>query len=269
MKNFIKGFFVGIFNIIPGLSGSALLIVLGLYEKCIKYIATALKNPKKSFIFLFPIGLGIILGTYSFSNIISFFLSNYTMEIYIVFTFFLLGTIPHLFKKATKKGFRKKYLIPFFITFLIGLSLLFIGKKNLNYTINYNLISFIKYFSIGGLLSFSTIIPGVSSTVLLSLFNLYGIYINAISSFNLLILIPVLIGFSIITFAISKIINYLLDKYYGYTYFSILGFTISTIPSLLKTPISINANFYISIIIGIIAFSITNYLFKVIKWIPV
>lgn len=265
MKNFIKGLFVGIFNIIPGLSGSALLIALGLYEQCIESIADALKKPKKSFIFLLPIGLGIIIGTYSFSNVISFLLNNYSTETYIVFTFLLLGTVPNLFKEAIKKGFNKKYLIPFFITFLIGLLMLSIKNTTSSYIVNYELTSYLRYFSIGAILSISTIIPGISSTIMLSLFNLYNTYIHAISSFDLYILIPILIGFSISTFILSKIIEYLLKNYYGYTYFSILGFTLSTLPNILKVPISINSNFFISIIIGIIAFFITNYLFRVIE----
>ena len=52
MINFIKGIVVGIFNIIPGLSGSALLVVFNLYEKCLEAIGDFFKNPKKNFLFL-------------------------------------------------------------------------------------------------------------------------------------------------------------------------------------------------------------------------
>ena len=265
MINFIKGIFVGFFNIIPGLSGSALLIILGLYEKCINSIASFFNNPKKTFLFLFPIGLGIILGTYLFSNIILFFLNKWPMELYIIFTFFILGTIPNLFKEATKKGYKKKYTLAFIFTFILGLFMLFLDTKNLEYTVNYNYISLLKYFLIGIVLSFSTIIPGISSTILLSLINLYGVYIYSISSLNFYILIPILIGFSITTFFISKAISFLLNKYYGFTYFAILGFVIATIPCVLKIDIVYNVNLIISIATGIIAFIITYYSFKVIK----
>ena len=265
MINFIKGIFVGIFNIIPGLSGSALLIIFDLYEKCLNAIGCCFKNPKKSFLFLFPIGLGIILGTYLFSKVILFFLNKWPMELYIVFTFFLIGTIPHLYKESIKKGFSKKYVISFLITFTLGIIMLIFDKENISYNINYNSISIIKYFSIGIILSLSTIIPGVSSTILLSLINLYGIYIYSISSLNMIVLIPILFGFAITTFFVSKLITYLLNRYYGYTYFAILGFVVSTIPCLLKVKISLNINFLISIIIGILAYIITYYSFKVIK----
>ena len=265
MINFIKGIFVGIFNIIPGLSGSALLIIIGLYEKCINSIANFFKNPKQNFLFLLPIALGIILGTYMFSNIIFFFLNKYPTELYIVFTFFILGTIPNLFKEATKNGFKKIYIIPFLLTFILGISMLFLDAENLKYTINYDFVSILKYFLIGIILSLASIIPGISSTILLSLINLYGIYIYSISSFNLFALIPILISFTITTYFISKLINLLLKKYYGFTYFAILGFVISTIPTLSKIDIVINIKLIISIATGILAFFITYYSFKVIK----
>ncbi len=265
MINFIKGIIVGIFNIIPGLSGSALLVIFDLYEKCLNSIGNFFRKPKENFIFLLPITLGIILGTYLFSNIVFVLINKWPMELYTIFTFFILGTIPHLFHEATKKGFQKTYIISFLTTFILGMSLLFLDTKNLNYSIDYSAISIIKYFIIGITLSFSTIIPGISSTVLLSLMNLYGIYIYSISSINLFVLIPACLGFAITTFFISKIINYLLKNYYGYTYFAILGFSLSTIPCLLQTKIVFNNSFVISIIIGIIAFFITNYSFRVIK----
>lgn len=228
MINFIKGIIVGIYNIIPGLSGSAMLVAFNLYEKCLKAISNFFKDPKQSFIFLFPIASGIIIGTYLFSNVIVFLLNNHPLTTYTIFTVLILTTIPHLFKESIKYGFKVKYLIPFFITFLIGILFVFLDIKNLNYTTDYNFLSILKYLFIGMILSISTVIPGISSTVLLSILNLYGIYIYSISTLNLFILIPILIGFIITTFLISKLINFLLKKYYSYTYFAILGFCISS-----------------------------------------
>jgi len=53
MKNFLKGVIGGIGNIIPGLSGSALLVILGVYENCLDAISNIFKDFKKSFLFFF------------------------------------------------------------------------------------------------------------------------------------------------------------------------------------------------------------------------
>lgn len=265
MNNFIKGILVGIFNIIPGLSGSALLIILNLYDKCIYSISNIFKKPKENISFLFPIGLGIVMGTYLFSKIIFFFLNNYQVTTLIVFTGFLFGTIPHLIKEATKKGFKDSYIIPFIMTLSLGIILLFISDKDFSYNLDYNFIFLLKYLLIGIILSISTIVPGISSTALLSIFSLYGIYIYSISTLNLFVLVPTLIGFGITTFILSKLIDYLITNYYGYTYFGILGFTISTIPTLISFKIVLNEEFILSIILGLIAFFITYKSFSLLK----
>ena len=253
MTNFIKGILVGIFNIVPGLSGSALLIAFGLYDKCISAISDIFKNPKKSFLFLFPIGLGIIIGTYLFSNVILFFLNNYNSETYTVIIFLIISTIPYLFKEACKKGYKKFYLIPFTITFIIGLLLTFF-KTTIKTKLSYTLI--------GSIISFTTIIPGLSTTAVLSIFNLYKLYISTISSFNIYGIIQIFISFVITTFFISKLINYLINRYYGYTYFAIIGFSISSCLLLFNNISSINV---ISLMIGTIFFTFTYLFFKVIK----
>ena len=259
MKNFFIGFLAGIGNIIPGLSGSALLIVFGIYENILKAISNILKTFKKNFIYLFPIGLGIIIGTFLFSNIIKYFLDNHLVITSFVFTGLLLGTIPSLFIEASKEKFKKSYLIYFIITFLLGINLLFFKETNITYDLEYNFFTIIKLIFTGFILACSTIIPGISSTVLLNIAGMYGIYINAINTVNLSILIPILIGLIISGFFLAKLINYLLKNYYGYTFYSILGFTIATIPGLLMIPIAINITLIISIILGIIAFLLSYF----------
>ena len=47
MYNFLKGIIVGIGGIAPGLSGSVLLVILGLYQKTINAIGTIFKDLRK------------------------------------------------------------------------------------------------------------------------------------------------------------------------------------------------------------------------------
>ena len=52
MITFLKGLIVGIGGIAPGLSGSVLLVIFGLYQKTINAIATLFKDFKKNILFL-------------------------------------------------------------------------------------------------------------------------------------------------------------------------------------------------------------------------
>ena len=55
MITFLKGLIVGIGGIAPGLSGSVLLVIFGLYQKTINAIATLFKDFKKNILFLIPV----------------------------------------------------------------------------------------------------------------------------------------------------------------------------------------------------------------------
>lgn len=252
MKNFLIGIIAGIGNITPGISGSALLIIFNVYDKCLYAISNVFKNFKKYFLYLLPIGLGIILGTYLFSNIINYFITNYENITRIVFAFFIIGTIPSLINKVDKKSFNIKSLIPFIITFILGILLLLL-KPNNNIIIDTSFKSSMILLLSGILLACSTIIPGISSTILLNIIGVYKTYLLAIKNLNIAILIPIGIGLLVGIFILSKVINYLLKKYYNYTFFAILGFVISTIPTILPKSINLNKEFLISIFLGITA----------------
>ncbi len=254
--NFLKGIIGGIGNIVPGLSGSALLVVLGVYDECIHAIGNIFKDFKKSVLYLLPIGIGIAIGTFIFSNIIELCLKNYETATSIVFLGFIIGTLPSLFGQAKKEKFNKSFLIPLIITFLIGISLLFFKGNSYLVITDYNWFTLIL---VGILIACSTIIPGISSTVLLTMIGMYDIYITAINTLNIKILFFVFIGLAIGAFLLSKIIDHLLTKYYGYTFYGIIGFVIATIPAIIRGPIIFNIEFVISVCLAIIACLITNF----------
>lgn len=79
MINFFKGIIVGIGGIAPGLSGSVLLVIFGLYESVINSIGTFFKNIRKNIKFLFPICCGFGVGVIIFSKIINYFLTKFEM----------------------------------------------------------------------------------------------------------------------------------------------------------------------------------------------
>ena len=256
MKRFIIGLLAGIGNILPGVSGAGLLIIFNLYEEIIDKICNLKNDFLNSIKYLLPIFIGIILGIYSFSNIINFLITKYYTSTYIVFIFFILGTIPFLFKKATQKGFKKRYLISFIISFIIGTLLLTLKT---NYHVNSTIPNLLLT---GSILSFSTIIPGISSTALLTIVGTYKIYLNAVSTLNINVLFFIILAFILTSLIIINILNYLLKKHYSYTYFAILGFTLSTIPGLIPRNIILNKDLLIGIILGILAFILSVIIAK-------
>ena len=120
MKTLLKGIIVGIGGIAPGLSGSVLLVILGLYQKALNAISTLFKNFKKNIAFLIPLIIGFGIGVLIFSKVVDFFLNNFEMQTRFTFLGLVLGTIPLFFKEVKRNGFSKKYYIFIVVADFIG-----------------------------------------------------------------------------------------------------------------------------------------------------
>ena len=259
MRNFLKGIIVGIGGIAPGLSGSVLLVILGLYQKAINAIGTLFKDFKNNVKFLFPLVLGFGVGVIIFSKIVDFLLGNYEMYTRFAFLGLVLGTIPLFYKEVKKEGFNKKYYIYIVIAAIIGLSVFFFNKNLFPAVTNPNLFqSVILGVAVAG----SSIVPGVDSAVILSSLGLYELYVSSIADFNLSILIPAGFGLVIGALVISFIINKLIKRFYTATFSIIFGLFLSIIPNVLNGSCVLgwNANSVISIFICIIGFGVSYFL---------
>ena len=256
MINLLKGILVGISSVVPGFSGSALLVILGLYENTIDAIGTLFKNLKKNILFLTPIFAGFVIGILLFSNIIDFLLTNYEKYTRYAFLGLVIGTIPLFKKEVVKHGFDKKYLIPMFIAFLIGLTLIIFQNSLFPQVTDPTVFQSIF---LGFVLASSMIIPGVASATILSTFGLYELYISSVANMELDILLPAAIGAIVGVFLVSIIIRKLLKKHYTLTFSVLFGLFISIIPSVLNesSVLGLNLSSFISIIIMILGFLVS------------
>ena len=259
MLNFFKGIIVGIGGIAPGLSGSVLLVILGLYQKTISAIGTLFKNFKKNVIFLFPLVMGFGVGVIIFSKIVDYLLENFEMYTRFAFLGLVLGTIPLFYKEVKKEGFSKKYYIFMVISFIIGLSIFFFNQNLFPTITNPNIAQSIF---LGIAVAGSSIIPGVDSAVILSSLGLYELYVSSIANFDLGILIPAGFGLAFGVLFISFIMNKLISKFYTATFSIIFGLFLSIIPNVLNESciIGFNIQTLISFIILIIGFGISYFL---------
>ena len=259
MINFFKGIIVGIGGIAPGLSGSVLLVILGLYQKAINAIGTLFKDFKNNVKFLFPLVLGFGVGVIIFSKIVDFLLGNFEMYTRYAFLGLVLGTIPLFYKEVKKEGFKKKYYIYIAIAAILGISVFFFNKNLFPAVTNPNLFqSVILGVAVAG----SSIVPGVDSAVILSSLGLYELYVSSLADFNLSILIPAGFGLVIGALVISFIINKLIKRFYTATFSIIFGLFLSIIPNVLNGSCVLgwNANSVISIIICILGFGVSYFL---------
>ena len=226
LSRMLKGLVVGVANIIPGVSGGTMAVVVGIYDKLIGAVSDLRKDFKNSFLYLLPIGMGAVAGILLFSSLIEFLLRDFTMATNYFFLGLILGSIPMIYKKSTTEKFKKSSLVPFLICFGIMTGMTFLqGISDAGSTLITELtpMTAVRLVVSGAVAAACMIMPGISGSMVLVLLGAYTSVLTAISSFNVPILIPVGIGVILGLFGGAKIIAFCLKKYEQQTYFAILG----------------------------------------------
>lgn len=266
MINFFKGIVVGMGGITPGLSGSVLLVIFGLYQKTVDAIGSIFKHFKKNLLFLIPLVLGMGVGILGFSKVADFFLDNYEMQTRFFFLGLVVGTLPLFYKEVKKEGFSKKYYIHMAIAAAAGLALLFFSNNLFPAIENPN---FFQSLLLGVAVAGAFIVPGVDSAVILSALGLYTLFVDSLANFDLKVLIPAGIGLACAALLISFVMSRLLSHCYTGTFSVIFGMFISIIPSVLtKTDrpapevynFGMNSATVVSVILTIVGLLLSFYL---------
>ena len=232
----VKGFIMGIANIIPGVSGGTLAITLGIYEKLINTISHFFKNIKENLKFIIPIGIGMALSILLGSKVISFCLDKYTLATILGFLGLIVGGIPLIAKKVKGK-INISNIIIFIITFslVIGVALLK-GEGKVSFD-NLTFGSYLALFGVGIIAAGTMIIPGISGSLVLLTLGYYNPIISTIKDLtnfgnlthNMLVLVPFGLGVLIGIIVIAKILEYLFKKHEKKTYFGVLGFVCASV----------------------------------------
>jgi putative membrane protein len=94
---FIAGFLFISGKIIPGISSSLLLLLIGMYEYVLNIIANFINLGLSDYILLIPFGLGIIVGAVLLVKLIASLLERHFNVTYSVIVGFIIGSIPGLY----------------------------------------------------------------------------------------------------------------------------------------------------------------------------
>lgn len=262
---FIKGIIIGLSNVVTGISGSALMLSLGLYENIIDSFNNMLKNKKKHI--LIAVVIGILVGLLSSFKISTIANSKYHTQTILFFSGIILGGLK-LYSKKLKKDFNKKNLIISIISAVLIVALfLLIPKLEAKEYIEFSKTNILIVFLLG-LLSGSLLIPGVSAALILTNAGYYDALINAFDEllkFNninsFIILTSFVIGFLVGIISLAKLLLFLLKKYKDKMHYLIMGLTFGSIIIALLQIKSIE--FSIISLLSYIVFITWGYLFVI------
>lgn len=276
LVDLIKGVFVGIANVIPGVSGGTMAVSFGIYDKLLNAISSLLKSFKKSFFTLLPIILGMAIGVVGLTYIIPWLLANFPFATSCAFTGLIIGGIPAILR-SLKDGWQseeKKSLLVnilvFLILLVIAMAMVFLnGDSESGIALTASAGMIVKIFFMGVIASATMVIPGVSGSLVLMILGYYFGVINSVKQFvealrtlnlqgmlnQLYILIPFAIGCVLGIFFISKLISYLLKHFVSATFSGIFALVASSPISIfykVNQEYSMKGTSATSIIVGVV-----------------
>ena len=231
----VKGMLVGIGAIVPGLSGGVLMVIFGIYEPLIKFLANLKHKFIQNILFFLPIGIGGVIGVVAFSAVIDYAFSHFAAQFIWLFVGFIAGTLPSLWKTAGKEG-RKTYHWIVLAVFAVGTFLFMRWMENIgNVTMTPN---FLVWIMSGAIFALGMIVPGMSPSNFLIYLGLYQPMANGIKMLDFGVIIPLMIGVVLCILAFSKLVAWLFKKAYPFMYHFILGIVVGSTAAIIPSGVT-------------------------------
>ena len=215
---FLKGVFMGIAEIIPGVSGGTIAFITGIYEELINSIKSINASSLKLLLsfklslfwkqingsFLLTLLVGMLTSILALSRVIVFLIEEHPFKIWGFFFGLIIASTIVIFYQI------KLVNSKVFISALIGLIISsYIALEAPSSTPNSNLFIFLS----GAIAISAMILPGISGSFILVFLSKYEFILNSLNNFDIAV-ISVFVGgcvVGLVTF--SRVFSYLFKKY--------------------------------------------------------
>jgi len=221
IRYFIAGIFIGLSELLPGISGATVALMFGVYEKILNFLSKF-----KELNLIAPLLLGMLLSVLVFSSLIDFLYKNYTYVFNIFIALLMIGyglfllintylneDINKLVETSIGKTFKRKssyinlFLAVFFIGLYVGLYLSSIQTDGYQEP-NISILILFGFCACSFLL-----FPGISGSAFLLSVGAYPLIIGSISNFNFEVLLPFGIGMLGALILMPRLINKAYEKF--------------------------------------------------------
>ena len=205
IRYFIAGIFIGLSELLPGISGATVALMFGVYEKLLDFL-----RKFKNFNLILPLLFGMILSVFVFSSLINFLYETHTNTFNIFIALIMIGygiflVITTFLNEDIDKG--KNFFINLFLAILIGFYLASF-HTNTNQELNPLLLALFGFIACSFLL-----FPGISGSAFLLSVGAYPLIIGSISNLDFGILFPFGIGMLMALVLMPRLINKAYKKF--------------------------------------------------------
>ena len=226
---YIKGVFMGIAEIIPGVSGGTIAFITGIYEELIDSIKSVNSSSLKLLVtfkfssfwkeingsFLITLIFGMLTSILILSRFIAYLIDDHSFKIWGFFFGLIIASAILIFYQIQKLS------ITVLLSFLIGLFISsYIALQAPSSTPNTNFFIFMS----GAVAISAMILPGISGSFILVFLSKYEFILKALNSFDTAVISIFLAGCVIGLVTFSRVFSYLLKKYNDVVISVLVGF---------------------------------------------
>lgn len=229
-RNLYRGFIMGVCDLVPGVSGGTVAVLLGFYDRLIEAISELFtRGWKRHMQFLIPLAIGVGGAIFILSKVMKWLFANYQMGTMFFFVGLIIGVLPFLFRESdAARTFKWSH----YVFILIGIGLIFVigmGTEKTTIITDRSLSTYGLLFLSGILASAAMILPGISGSFVLLVLGVYYTAIDAVVNLEIPVIITVAAGIFIGIITMSKIIRYFLHHFKYATFALIIGLVIGSV----------------------------------------
>lgn len=127
----LSGFLDAFATVVPGICGTALLIILGYYDIVIASLSDIFNfsNLANNLYVLIPFGIGMIVGIILISKLINYLFKHHKIKTYYSIIGFAIMSIVILFTKVLENTYNMNQIIISVILFIVGYIIVYILEK--------------------------------------------------------------------------------------------------------------------------------------------
>lgn len=244
-KSALLGFFIGLAVIVPGISGSTVAIIFKLYRQFLYAIGHLFQQFKKCFVFLLPIGIGMVVGVAAGFIGVKALLEILPFAVICLFAGLMTGAFPAV--KEEIKGVKftplRTVLLCVGILIPVGIgvasALLGAGAEGADVFAKIEWWQVVLALVVGYAMAITQVVPGLSASAILMAIGWFSSIMDSVSftywqqnGAIFLLYFGLGIGFLLGLFTFSRFLDFLFAKAKAATYCAVVGLSIGSILSM-------------------------------------
>jgi putative membrane protein len=233
---FARGLCMGAADVVPGVSGGTMALILGIYQRLLEAIrafdvrllrllaARRLRDAAEhvDILFLIPLGIGILGAILFFTRVVSLpqLLKSHPEQIYALFFGLIIGSIVVLLRGLDPLRWRD------------------LGGLAAGTLVGFFVVSAVPFetpvdswfiFLSGALAICAMILPGISGSFILLLLRKYEHVLNAVGHFDFAVIVPFALGAATGLMLFSRLLVWLLKRHHRISLAAIVGMLVASL----------------------------------------